>query len=438
MHFFDTILPLALVALSTTNAAPVLQAAAGSQPIPNSYIVVMKANTTDEKFESHRSWVSSKMSAEAGVNNVGVKNDFNFDDRFKAYSGIFDEDVLKQISDDDMVDYIEPDLPVKAHKIIIQKNAPSWGLGRISSKKAGSKDFIYDEGAGEGITAYVVDTGIDVKHPDFGGRAIWGTNTVDSLDEDCGNHGTHVAGTIAGTKYGVAKKAKLVAVKVLGCGGQGSITGILMGINWAVKHAREHGGIRKSVMNLSLGSSHSPAFNAAIKAVVDAGFFVAVSAGNDNIDASKSSPASEPVVCTIGATDFNDKIASFSNFGSAVDLFAPGVDIVSTFPNGANEALSGTSMASPHVAGLAAYLMSRENISGGYLCERMQRLAWDSVNGAPMGTTRKLIFNGGRNGEVLPPKKSKKPKVPKRKKVATVPADCPSLPRGSYPAAPSS
>lgn len=103
MHFFDTILPLALVALSTTDAAPVLQAAAGSQPIPNSYIVVMKANTTDEKFESHRSWVSSKMSADAGVNNVGVKNDFNFDDRFKAYSGIFDEDVLKQISGDEMV-----------------------------------------------------------------------------------------------------------------------------------------------------------------------------------------------------------------------------------------------------------------------------------------------------------------------------------------------
>lgn len=231
---------------------------------------------------------------------------------------------------------------MNAHKIIIQKNAPSWGLGRISSKKAGSKDFIYDQGAGEGITAYVVDTGIDVKHPDFGGRAIWGTNTVDSQDEDCGNHGTHVAGTIAGTKYGVAKKTKLVAVKVLGCGGQGSISGILMGINWAIKHAREHGGTRKSVMNLSLGSSYSPAFNAAVKAAVDAGFFVAVSAGNDNvssispvvppdsfkvsptnkalylqIDASKASPASEPIVCTIGASDSNDKIASFSNFGSA-------------------------------------------------------------------------------------------------------------------------
>ncbi|OAX81245.1 hypothetical protein ACJ72_04417 [Emergomyces africanus] len=395
MHFFDTILPLALVAASATNAWPILKSAPGSKQIPNSYIVVMKPNITDEKFESHRSWVSSKLSAsESTVSNAGVRKDFNFGDHFKAYSGIFDADFLKHISDDEDVHYIESDIVVKLKTPVVQVDAPSWGLGRISSIQPGKTDFNYDSSAGEGITAYVIDTGIDVNHTEFGGRAIWGTNTVDSLDEDCGKHGTHVAGTIAGTTYGVAKKANLVAVKVFSCDEDGAGTSIIEGMSWAVKHAKEHGDPKKSVMNLSLGGPYSRSFNEAAAAVVAAGFFVAVAAGNEEMDAAKTSPASEITVCTVGATDSHDKIASFSNFGSVVDVFAPGVDIVSSIPGGKSDKYSGTSMASPHVAGLAADLMAREGISGGSVCERIKELAQDSVKGVPNGTTTKLIFNG--------------------------------------------
>ncbi|KLJ10703.1 hypothetical protein EMPG_13926 [Blastomyces silverae] len=418
MHFFDTILPLALVALSTADAATVLKAPRNSHAIPNSYIVVMKPGMSDDKFESHRSWVSNKLSASDSVNNGGVRRDFNFDSQFKAYSGVFGEDVVKQISDDKDVAYIEPDIVIKLDKMLIQKTVPSYGLARISSTKPGTQDYIYDSSAGEGITAYVIDTGIDVNHTDFGGRAIWGTNTIDSRDEDCESHGTHVAGTIGGKKYGVAKKATLVAVKVFSCDEDGGGSNVVDGIFWAMKHAAEHGGTEKAIMNLSLGGPVSRSLNEAAAAAVRAGMFLAVSAGNEAIDASKRSPASEPTVCTIGATDSKDEIADFSNFGSGVDLFAPGVEIVSTMPNGTTGAKDGTSMSSPHAAGVAAYLMALEGISGGVVCDRLKELAKDSVKGAPMGTPPKLLFNGAVEGK----KKKTKTKVPKKPKR---PAECP-------------
>ncbi|EEQ92425.1 hypothetical protein RJZ56_002987 [Blastomyces dermatitidis] len=420
MHFFDTILPLALVVLSTADAAAVLKVPRNSHAVPNSYIVVMKPGTSDDRFESHRSWVSNKLSAsDSGVDNGGVRHDYNLDSEFKAYSGIFGEDVIKQISNDEDVAYIEPDIVVKLDKLRIQKNASSWGLGRISSTKPGSPHYIYDEKAGEGITAYVIDTGIDVNHPDFDGRATWGTNTVDSRDEDCGNHGTHVAGTIGGNRHGVAKKIKLIGVKVFGCDEDGGGSNVIRGMAWAYAHATHNGDPKKSIMNMSLGAPYSRSFNEAAAAIVRAGIFLAVSAGNDGFDASKKSPASEPTVCTIGATDSEDTIAKFSNYGSGVDLFAPGVDIVSTVPGGKTDSYSGTSMAAPHAAGVAAYLMAIENISGGAVCDRLKELARDSVKGAPEGTTRKLLFNGVRRHYKSKPRK----KVPKR------PEECPPCER---------
>ncbi|OJD28109.1 hypothetical protein ACJ73_00479 [Blastomyces percursus] len=408
MHFFDTILALALVALSTADAARILKVPPNHKAVPNSYIVVMKPGTSDNKFESHRSWVSKKLSAsDSGVNNGGVRYEFNMDSQFKAYSGIFSDDVIRKISEDKDVSYIEPDIVVKLDKLRIQKNAPSWGLGRVSSIKPGYAHYIYDGKAGEGMTAYVIDTGIDVKHPDFDDRAIWGTNTVDSRDEDCGNHGTHVAGTIGGNRYGVAKKIKLVAVKVFSCDEDGGGTNVMKGMAWALAHARQNGDPKKSVMNMSLGGPYTRSFNEAAAAIVRAGIFLAVSAGNDGADASQKSPASEPTVCTIGATDSEDKIAKFSNYGSGVDLFAPGVDIDSTVPGGKTDSYSGTSMAAPHVAGVAAYLMAIENISGGAVCDRLKELAKDSVKGTPKGTTHKLLFNGVHRDRKKEPKRPK-------------------------------
>ncbi|EEH05917.1 conserved hypothetical protein [Histoplasma capsulatum G186AR] len=417
MHLFDTFLPLALVALSTTtDAAPFLEAGTDGQLIPNQYIIVMKPNTTDEKFETHQSWVSSKLvAADSGVSNGGVSDHFKFDDQFRAYAGVFGDDTIKQISDDEDVAYIEQNKVVQMHQFVVEKNAPSWGLGRISATEPGVKDYIYDSSAGEGITAYIIDSGIDAKHPEFGGRATWGTNTLDSQDEDCRGHGTHVAGTIGSTTYGVSKRIKLIGVKVLDCKGTGSAAAILKGVKWAVNHAQEHGDPKKSVMNLSLGMGFSRAFNEALAAVVRAGIFVSVSAGNAHRDASNESPASESTVCTVGATDDKDKMAGFSNFGSGIDLFAPGVDIISTIPGGKTDSYSGTSMSSPHVAGVAAYLMSLENISGGSVCDRMKSIAQDSAEGTPKGTTTKLLYNGGKSIKKDPKPNDPKPKDPKPK-----------------------
>jgi subtilisin family serine protease len=180
------------------------------------------------------------------------------------------------------VDFVEPDMVMKICAPTVQRNAPSWGLGRISNRQANIRDYYYDDSAGAGTTAYVVDTGIDTAHPDFQGRALWGSNHVDGDDSDGHGHGTHVAGTIGGATYGVAKRTTLVAVKVLNARGQGNTGGIIAGIEWSVRDARGRG-IATTTMNMSLGGTRSNALNRAAAAAVQAGMFVAVAAGNDGV-----------------------------------------------------------------------------------------------------------------------------------------------------------
>lgn len=164
----------------------------------------------------------------------------------------------------------------------VQRSSP-WGLARLSARKAGGSDYFYDDSLGKGITIYGVDTGIDIYHPDFQGRAIWGTNTVDNQNWDGNGHGTHTAGTFAGSTYGVAKKANIVSVKVLNAQGSGSNSAIIEGINWAVNHAQQNRLINRAVMNLSLGGAFSQAVNDAAEKAVRAGIFLSVAAGNDNV-----------------------------------------------------------------------------------------------------------------------------------------------------------
>lgn len=205
---------------------------------------------------------------------------------------------------------------VKASANVVQSNAPSWGLARISSKTSGAKDYVYDSTAGQGIVVYGVDTGIEIGHSDFGGRAEWGYNAVDSDNTDGNGHGTHTASTAVGTTYGVAKKATVVAVKVLGSDGSGTNSGVIAGMEWAVSDAKSRGVTGKSVMNMSLGGSYSKAMNDAAASVVSSGIFLAVAAGNEAEDASNSSPASESSACTVAASTSSDGNASFSNYGS--------------------------------------------------------------------------------------------------------------------------
>jgi subtilisin family serine protease len=232
-----------------------------------------------------------------------------------------------------------------------------WGLDRIDQRK--STDGTYTPtGSGAGVTAYVIDTGIMLTHSDLVGRAVSGADKVDGDTDatDCNGHGTHVAGTIGGTRYGVAKGVSLVAVRVLDCSGSGTNAGVIAGIDWVTDH---HQPGAPAVANMSLGGGASTAIDTAVAKSIEDGVSYAVAAGNGNQggkpqDACNYSPARVPTALTVGATDRNDAPASFSNYGGCVDLFAPGVGITSAWHTGESNTISGTSMATPHVAGVAA------------------------------------------------------------------------------------
>lgn len=209
---------------------------------------------------------------------------------------------------------------------------------------------------------------------------------------------THCAGTTGSTTYGVAKRANIIGVKVLGSDGSGYNSDVIAGINWAVSNAQQNGRISRSVISMSLGGAYDSQSNNAVAQATQAGMFVAVAAGNDGKDASNYSPASERSACTVGATDINDNRASFSNYGSIVDIFAPGVNIQSTWigSSTATNTISGTSMATPHIAGLAAYLLALEGArSPAALCSRIQSLATkNTIANVGSGSPNYLAYNG--------------------------------------------
>ncbi|KAM6483177.1 subtilisin-like serine protease [Trichoderma sp. SZMC 28011] len=276
-----------------------------------------------------------------------------------------DNDMIKSIFDAEEVAYIEADTKVQNTALVAQTNATP-GLVRLSNKDVGGQNYVFDTSAASGMTAYVVDTGIRVTHTEFEGRATFGANFINTNDTDENGHGSHVAGTIGGATFGVAKNIKLVAVKVLDASGSGSNSGVLNGMQFVINDVQNKKLAGKAVMNMSLGGSFSTAVNNAITALANAGIVPVVAAGNENQDTANTSPGSAPQAITVGAIDAtNDVRASFSNFGAGVDIYAPGVNVLSVgIKSDIDTAtLSGTSMATPHVAGLAAYLMALEGVT---------------------------------------------------------------------------
>ncbi|KXJ85861.1 proteinase T [Microdochium bolleyi] len=305
------------------------------------------------------------------------------------------QNAIAALSAVSQIAYIEPNYKVKTQAIISQKSPENWGLARLSSRTPLATKYLYDERAGNKTFAYIIDTGIDVKHKNFQGRAKFGYSTIPGQTGDGNGHGTHVAGIVGSQKYGVAKKTCLIAVKVLDDTGSGSMAGVIEGLQWALADAKKNKRLKKSVANMSLAGGVSQAMDDAVNAAAAAGLFVAVAAGNSNVNTNTASPANAAGACTVAATDITDRRAGFSNWGPGVDIFAPGVDIASTWKDGGVARLSGTSMASPHIAGLAAYTLS----IGKYktpadMCNYLKSIATKNIVTDPNGTVNQLAFNG--------------------------------------------
>lgn len=251
----------------------------------------------------------------------------------------------------------------KRDEFIQQQNA-TWGLASVSHRAPGASDYRYHELAGEDTYAYVIDTGVRVTHEEFEGRAVHAWTAFDSNEDNVG-HGTHVAGTIGGKTWGVSKKANILAVKIFNERSSTTST-ILAGFDWAVNDIISKGRQKKSALNMSLGGFFSLQFNMAVERAADKDVLSIVAAGNENSNAALTSPASARSAVTVAAIDREWKRAFYSNYGSVVDIFAPGSNITSAWNTSdtAEKIISGTSMATPHVVGLALYAMSVDGVGG--------------------------------------------------------------------------
>ncbi|GAA2649874.1 S8 family peptidase [Streptomyces vastus] len=286
-----------------------------------------------------------------------------------------------------------------------QPSPPSWGLDRIDQAALPlNQSYTYDDTAGEGVTAYIIDTGVRITHTDFGGRAAYGYDAVDNDNtaQDGHGHGTHVAGTVAGTAYGVAKKAKIVGVRVLNNSGQGTTAQVVAGIDWVTSNA-----VKPAVANMSLGGGADTAIDTAVRNSIASGVTYAVAAGNESTNASTRSPARVTEAITVGATTSTDAKASYSNFGTVLDVFAPGSSITSTWAtsDSATNTISGTSMASPHVAGaVALYLADNPTATPAAVQTALVNSATTGVVTSPgTGSPNRLLRVGSGGGTTPPP-----------------------------------
>ncbi|MFI8513314.1 S8 family peptidase [Streptomyces sp. NPDC085460] len=284
--------------------------------------------------------------------------------------------------------------PLPAAPVTGRAPAASWGLDRIDQSLLPLDNDFTTQGSGAGVTAYILDSGIDYTHDEFGGRASFGFDAMGDgrAGRDCNGHGTHVAGTVAGSTYGVARKANLVSVRVLGCDGRGTYSGMIAGLDWVARNARQ-----PAVLNGSLGGDRSTALNNATTALRAAGVLPVIAAGNSAKDACTVSPASADGTLTVAASNQWDEEASFSNYGPCVEVYAPGQDIVSARMGGGSVALDGTSMAAPHVTGVAAlYKAEHPTATPAEVAQWIDgQSTKDVLSNVSAGTPNKLLYTGG-------------------------------------------
>jgi subtilisin family serine protease len=383
----------ALAAAAPAAAAPAQGAivnAGGEGAIAGDYIVTLKSSAPRG--------IAATAQTLASRHRASIKR--TYASALTGFNATMSEADAKQLAADPAVFSVEQNH--KKYATGTQTNPPSWGLDRLDQRNLPLNSSYTYPNTASNVTAYVIDTGILTTHSTFGGRATSGWDAVDndSNATDCNGHGTHVAGTVGGTQYGVAKGVKLVGVRVLDCAGSGDDAGVIAGIDWVT--ANKSG---PSVANMSLGGSASAALDAAVRKSIAAGITYAIAAGNDGANACGDSPARVTEAITVGATSRTDARASWSNYGSCLDIFAPGVSITSSWIGGssATQTIDGTSMASPHVAGAAAlYVSANPTATPQQVRDGLVNAATSGlVTGPGTGSPNKLLNVGG--GTTEPP-----------------------------------
>ncbi|GAA0807824.1 hypothetical protein Sya03_42130 [Spirilliplanes yamanashiensis] len=358
-------------------------AAPGAEVVPDSYVVVLKDSRT-----------AADVRAVAKRHRATPRTTYTH--ALRGFAATMTAQQARQVAGDPAVAFVQPNV---IHRASDTQTGATWGLDRVDQRRLPlSTTYTYSTTA-SGVHAYIIDTGIRLSHADFGGRAVSGFDAVDGGSaDDCNGHGTHVAGTVGGSTHGVAKAARLVAVRVLTCEGSGTTAQVVAGIDWVTANA-----VKPAVANMSLGGGADTALDNAVKRSIASGVTYSIAAGNGflglfALDACTQSPARVPEAITVSATDRTDRKSSWANRGRCVDVFAPGIDITSAWSTNdtATSTISGTSMAAPHVAGAAAlHLAANPGATPAQVQAALVGAATTGVVVSPgSGSPNRLLYTG--------------------------------------------